>query len=132
MSGVTLERMTAKIFDDADSKEMVTQENTFPWLLTKILFANCPAWLIGGFHIMDPLFPKCVKHVVKHCGDIQKPANNAFVDEFVERAALPVGEPYKGDVDEAWDAALRPGLGDFFEPEMDPAENAPPPLADNN
>ena len=44
------------------------------------------------------------------------------VDRHVARSTLPTGAPYAGGLDEADDAALAPGLGDFYEPGMDEAE----------
>ena len=34
---------------------------TFPWILTRIIFANTPGWLSASFGILDPLFPRSVR-----------------------------------------------------------------------
>jgi len=126
LTDITLAKVTAKILQSNEAKEMIV-DNTFPWILGNVLFVNTPGWLSTTFNMLDPLFPKSVKRQIDHVGSIEDPENMAALAAMVDVAALPSGMPYNGGLDEGWDAALQPGLGVFFEPEMDPAENAPGP-----
>ena len=120
MSGVTLERLTAQLLQNSEAKEMIV-DKTFPWILSKILFVNSPAWLLGSFSLLRPFFPEGAP--VDVFGGLGPPQNYAaVVDRHVARSTLPTGAPYAGGLDEADDAALAPGLGDFYEPGMDEAE----------
>ena len=74
------------------------------------------------------LLPPAAKEKMTLLGDLSKPDTAAKLDAVVPTAALPAEPPYGGGVSEPWDAALAPGVGAFFEPEMDPRENAPPAL----
>ena len=98
---------------------------TFPWLLSKIVIANAPLWIRGAVGLITPLLPAAAKDKLQVVGDLAEPANAAAIEAVVARSALPAGAPYQGMLDEAWDAGWGPGVGDFFEPEMDAAENRP-------
>lgn len=88
---------------------------------------NAPLWLRGSLGLVTPLLPPAAKDKMSILGLLSEPDNAAALDVVVERASLPAEPPYHGAVREPWDAALVPGVGDFFEPEMDPAENRPAP-----
>lgn len=124
LSGTTLERTMALVLKNSEAKEMLVAA-TFPWVLSGICFANAPAWLHGVWGAIAALIPSenLREGKIALVGDVREPGNARQVEQLVARASLPCGPPWEGALDEPWDAALGPGLGDFFEPEMDAAEN---------
>merc|ERR1719272_1070296 len=99
-------------------------DSTFPWVLTKIVFYNSAWWLSAG---VLSFLPASVSSICEFLGGIHAPldGNADALHKLISPEALPAGEPYNGGLTEEPDAALHPGLGDFFEPEMHPAEKQP-------
>jgi len=128
LTGVTFEKAVGRLLGGGEAKEVIAASSkpTFPWILSKIVFVNAPLWLRTSLGMVTPLLPPAAAQKMQIIGDLAKPDNAAALDAVVARAALPAEPPYGGGVGEAWDAGLAPGVGVFFEPEMDAAENQPP------
>merc|ERR1711924_239524 len=73
LTGVTLEKVTEKVMNGSEAKEMIV-DNTFPWILSRILFVNTPGWLSASFDMLSPLFPKSVKRNIEHVGNVEDDA----------------------------------------------------------
>lgn len=115
-TGVTLTSIAKRLTGKSDAQKMLV-DNTFPWILSKVLFVNTEWKLRAGFSVITSIMPKSV------AGNIEYNGGTSLAEKYIDRAALPAGPPYDGEVEESWDAGLSPGLGVFFEPEMDSQEN---------
>jgi len=106
--------------------QSVFPDNSFPVNLKKILLMNyekCGFALkvfIKGFSAFAPDFTE-----LKTLPSLTNPTFEGGLYYHIPKASLPSGAPFDGNVNEEDVTAsmLVPGLGIFFEPEMDPKEN---------
>eukprot|EP00746_Dinoflagellata_sp_MGD_P167172 gnl/MRDRNA2_/MRDRNA2_97592_c0_seq1.p1 gnl/MRDRNA2_/MRDRNA2_97592_c0~~gnl/MRDRNA2_/MRDRNA2_97592_c0_seq1.p1 ORF type:complete len:285 (+),score=58.32 gnl/MRDRNA2_/MRDRNA2_97592_c0_seq1:108-962(+) len=122
MTDMSMMALTSQM---SETQDMIA-DNTFPWLITKIIFFNSPWWLRGSWHAVSPFIPASVSGQVDILGGLDTPKYAEKLYAVISSDALPAGPPYNGGLTEELDAALEPGLGDFFEPEMHPAEKQTP------
>lgn len=123
LTGASLERATALMMANSASKEVISTPNTFPILPSRFVFANAPDWAAGVFDMLVKPFVPQDFVTLAVLGDVTKPAIAASLADLVNGVKLPT--PSHEPEGEGWTAGLgqAPGLGAFFEPEMDPAEN---------
>jgi hypothetical protein len=111
------------LMGDAQTQQRVFQDNTFPVNLKKILLMNYgSSWSAMGFFVSSfSQFAPMTAEVVT----LGYLSNKGPLYSQLPKASLPAGEPYNGEVSEEDVTAsmMLPGLGIFFEPEMDPKEN---------
>ena len=71
---------------------------TFPWVLSRIAFANVPGWLHGIWGALLALIPKenVWEDKIALVGDVSEPENARQIDQLVARASLPAGAPWQG------------------------------------
>jgi len=123
-SGVTMSFLASLAYKATHSSasKMLVQD-TFPMNLKKIVLFNYgQTW---GMSAIIALFVKFAPTDMAADGIVKMPDGlSDGLEDIIAKESLPCGEPFCGEADEDPLAALKPGLGALYEPEMLSAENA--------
>merc|ERR1719379_852509 len=92
MTSMSMGALTSQM---SETKDMIA-DNTFPWLITKIVFFNSAWWLRGSWKLISPFIPASVSGQVEILGGLDTPKYAEQLHALISPQALPAGQPYNG------------------------------------